>query len=172
VGDVSGKGLPAAMLVSVLIGAIRAEAPHGTDPATVLRSLNDRMFGRSRSGFTTCLAAHITAEGRFSLANAGHLAPYLNGQEINVPGSLPLGIVSQCQYESISMALAPGDRLTFVSDGVVEARSKSGELFGFDRTREISRESAAAIAQAAQSFGQDDDITVVTVEFTGAQAYL
>jgi serine phosphatase RsbU (regulator of sigma subunit) len=55
---------------------------------------------------------------------------------------------------------------------VVEARSKSGELFGFDRTREISRESAAAIAQAAQSFGQDDDITVVTVEFTGAQAYL
>jgi serine phosphatase RsbU (regulator of sigma subunit) len=118
------------------------------------------------------LAAHITAEGRFSLANAGHLAPYLNGQEINVPGSLPLGIVSQCQYESISMALAPGDRLTFVSDGVVEARSKSGELFGFDRTREISRESAAAIAQAAQSFGQDDDITVVTVEFTGAQAYL
>jgi hypothetical protein len=101
VGDVSGKGLPAAMLVSVIVGAIRAEAPHGTDPATILRSLNDRMFGRSRSGFTTCLAGHITAEGRVTLANAGHLAPYLNGQEINVPGSLPLGIVSQCQYESI-----------------------------------------------------------------------
>jgi serine phosphatase RsbU (regulator of sigma subunit) len=155
------------MLVSVIVGAIRAEAPHGTDPATILRSLNDRMFGRSRSGFTTCLAGHITAEGRVTLANAGHLAPYLNGQEINVPGSLPLGIVSQCQYESISIALAPGDRLTFVSDGVVEARSKSGELFGFDRTREISREPASAIAQAAQSFGQEDDITVVTVEFAG-----
>jgi serine phosphatase RsbU (regulator of sigma subunit) len=69
--------------------------------------------------------------------------------------------------QSISIALALGDRLTFVSDGVVEARSKSGELFGFDRTREISREPASAIAQAAQSFGQEDDITVVTVEFAG-----
>jgi sigma-B regulation protein RsbU (phosphoserine phosphatase) len=167
VGDVSGKGLPAAMLVSVLVGAIRAEASHGTHPATVLRSLNDRMFGRSRNGFTTCLAGHITVEGHITLANAGHLAPYLNGKEIAVPSSLPLGLVPQCQCESISMALYPGDRLTFVSDGVVEARSKSGELFGFERTRQISCEPAEVIAQAAQSFGQEDDITVVTVEFTG-----
>lgn len=167
VGDVSGKGLPAAMMVSVLVGAIRAEATHGTDPATILRALNDRMFGRSRSGFTTCMASHITVEGQVTVANAGHLSPYLNGREIAVPGSLPLGIIAQCEYESISMTLAPGDRLTFVSDGVVEARSKSGELFGFERTREISREPAEAIAEAAQSFGQEDDITIVTVQFAG-----
>jgi serine phosphatase RsbU (regulator of sigma subunit) len=67
------------------------------------------------------------------------------------------------------MALNPGDRLTFVSDGVVEARSKSGELFGFERTRQISCEPAEAIAKAAQRFGQEDDITVVTIEFAGVE---
>ena len=167
VGDVSGKGLPAAMLVSVLVGAIRAEASHDSDPARLLRSLNDRMVGRSQGGFTTCLVAHISAEGRITMANAGHLAPYLNGREVGVPGSLPLGIVSQVHYEIISVTLEPGDCLTFVSDGVVEARARSGELFGFDRTRELSRRPAEDIARVAQKFGQEDDITVVTVEFSG-----
>jgi len=172
VGDVSGKGLPAAMMVSVLVGAIRAEAEHGASPATMLCSLNHRMMGRSQGGFTTCMAAHITADGLLTLANAGHLPPYLNGQEMDVPGSLPLGLLAQAEYEYTSMQLAPGDRLTFVSDGVVEAQSKSpfksDELFGFDRTRQISLQPAAEIAAAAHLFGQNDDITVVTVEFSGA----
>jgi hypothetical protein len=170
VGDVSGKGLPAAMLVSVLVGAIRSEAAHGTDPAALLRSLNDRAMGRSQGGFTTCLAAHIAADGLLTIANAGHLPPYLNGQEIGVPGSLPLGIVFPARYELTTLHMAPGDRLTFVSDGVVEAqtqsKSKPIELFGFDRTRAISRQPAAHIAKAARAFGQTDDITVVTVEFS------
>jgi len=168
IGDVSGKGLPAAMLVSVLVGAIRAEAAHGTDPAALLRSLNDRMMGRSHGGFTTCLAAHITAGGLLTLANAGHLPPYLNGEEVGIPGTLPLGIIANAGYECCTVQLKPGDRLAFVSDGVVEAQSKSNELFGFDRTRDLSRQPAAAIAEAARVFGQTDDITVVTVEFVGA----
>ena len=168
VGDVSGKGLPAAMMVSVLVGAIRAEAAHGADPASLLASLNDRTMGRSQGGFTTCLTMHITPEGLVTLANAGHLPPYLNGREIAMPGSLPLGIVAGARYERITLKLAPGDRLTFVSDGVVEAQSKSGELFGFDRTRDISHHSAPSIANAARAFGQHDDITVVTLEFSGA----
>jgi len=168
VGDVSGKGLPAAMMVSVLVGAIRAEAAHGMDPAAILRCLNERTMGRSQGGFTTCLAAHTTAEGLLTLANAGHLPPYLNGEEIAVPGSLPLGIVSPAQFEMAALRLSAGDRLTFVSDGVVEAQSKTGELFGFDRTRALSRQPAAQIAEAARAFGQSDDITVVTVEFAGA----
>ena len=167
IGDVSGKGLPAAMMVSVLVGMIRAETARGTDPVSLLRSLNARMIGRSQGGFTTCLAAHITANGQLTIANAGHLPPYLNGHEIDVPGSLPLGIVPQSQYDAISVVLAPGDRLTFVSDGVVEARSRSGELFGFDRTRAMSHKLAEALADAAQQFGQNDDITVVSVEFAG-----
>jgi len=174
VGDVSGKGLPAAMLVSVLVGVIRAEAAHGTDPAALLRSLNDHLMGRSHSGFTTCLAAHISADGQLTLANAGHLPPYLNGEEIGIPGSLPLGILAGQRYETTSLKMSPGDRLTFVSDGVVEAQTQSkstpGELFGFDRTRDLSRQPAARIAEAAHAFGQLDDITVVTVEFSGAVA--
>jgi serine phosphatase RsbU (regulator of sigma subunit) len=172
VGDVSGKGLPAAMMVSVLVGAIRAEAAHNAGPAALLRSLNDRMMGRSQSGFTTCLAAHISAQGCLTLANAGHLPPYLNGRELSIPGSLPLGILPSNRYESAVFYLLPGDRLTFVSDGVVEAQAKSGELFGFDRTCSISCSPATVIAETARLFGQSDDITVVTVEFSGAGAAL
>jgi hypothetical protein len=172
VGDVSGKGLPAAMLVGVLVGAIRSETAHGADPAVLLNSLNQRMMGRSRGGFTTCLAAHISADGLLTLANAGHLPPYLNGEEIGVSGALPLGIVARVQYECTTVRLAPGDRLTFVSDGVVEAQSKTGELFGFERTREISTSPASRIADAARAFGQTDDITVVTVELAGSTVEL
>jgi hypothetical protein len=172
VGDVSGKGLPAAMMVSVLVGAIRAEAAHGAPPASMLASLNQRMMGRSNGGFTTCMAAHITAEGKLTLANAGHLPPYLNGREIAVTGSLPLGIVARRPFETTTVILAPGDRLTFVSDGVVEAQSRTGELFGFDRTRSMSRQPAPRIAEAARAFGQIDDITVVTVDFAGAAVQL
>lgn len=169
VGDVSGKGLPAAMLVSVLIGAIRAEAGHGTEPARVLASLNTRMMGRAHGGFTTCLAAHLTAGGVLTIANAGHLPPYLNGKELGVPGTLPLGLVANARYECTTAHMAAGDRLTFVSDGVVEAQSKSGELLGFDRTRDLSQLPAAHIAQVARAFGQQDDITVVTVNFSGVE---
>jgi hypothetical protein len=175
VGDVSGKGLPAAMMVSVLIGAIRTEAERGTTPAALLRSLNSRMMGRSHEGFTTCLAAHITTDGLLTLANAGHIPPYLNGQEMDLPGALPLGILPHAVFQPATLKLTPGDRLTFVSDGVVEAQakspakspSKSKSLFGFERTRLLSRQPAAEIAQAARLFGQTDDITVVTVAFTG-----
>jgi len=171
VGDVSGKGLPAAMLVSVLVGGLRAEAAHGTDPATILRSLNDRMMGRAHGGFTTCLAAHITAGGLLTVANAGHLPPYLNGEELPVPGSLPLGIIANPDYESTTVQLKAGDQLTFVSDGVVEAKAKllprPGELFGFDLTRALSVFPVQRIADAASGFGQNDDITVVTVEYCG-----
>jgi hypothetical protein len=166
VGDVSGKGLPAAMLVSVLVGAIRTEAAHSATPAAMLAALNERMMGRSKGGFTTCMAAHISASGLLTVANAGHVPPYLNGTEIAVPGSLPLGIVAGAHYETTRFNLNPGDRLTFVSDGVVECQSKSGELFGFDRTRAISRQPAIYIANAARAFGQLDDITVVTVEYS------
>lgn len=168
VGDVSGKGLPAALIVSVLVGAIRAEADHSTDPAVMLASLNERMVRRSKGGFVTCLAAHLRADGTLIIANAGHIAPYLNGEELETPGSLPLGIIPGVPYATITCRLQPGDRLTFVSDGVVEAQTRGGELFGFERARALSGQSAEAIAAAAQAFGQNDDVTVVTVEFAGA----
>jgi hypothetical protein len=164
VGDVAGKGLPAAMLVSMLVGSIRATAEDTRDPVVMLRRLHDRLMGRSWCGFATALAAHIASNGKVTIANAGHLSPYLDGREIDLPGALPLGVEGGGDYEATSFELRPGSRLTFYSDGVVEAQNQNGELFGFDRAQGISTEPAAAIVKAAVHFGQSDDITVVTIE--------
>jgi serine phosphatase RsbU (regulator of sigma subunit) len=165
IGDVAGKGLPAAMMVSMLVGAIRTEAAHTHDPAALLISLNERLLGRTQGGFVTCLAARLSSFGELSIANAGHIPPWRNGRALELPGSLPLGIVGNPEYRSEIFTLAPGDRLTFLSDGVVEARSSSGELFGFERTGEVSGQSAKEIAETAKQFGQEDDITVLTLSF-------
>jgi phosphoserine phosphatase RsbU/P len=170
VGDVAGKGLPAAMMVSVLVGAIRGVADFTRDPAELLRRLNERLVGRAGGGFATALSAAIAADGTMHIANAGHLPPYLNGEEIPLPGALPLGLVPGGTYESTHVNLPPGARLTFFSDGVVEAQNVSGELFGFDRSRALSQGPARSIAEAARKFGQQDDITVVTIDRTAVLA--
>jgi phosphoserine phosphatase RsbU/P len=163
VGDVAGKGLPAAMLVSVLVGAIRGVAEYTKNPEELLANLNERLVGRGGGGFSTALVARISATGSVTVANAGHLSPYLDGKEVELPGALPLGVMTGVAYETTQLFLAPGSRLTFYSDGVVEAQNQNGELFGFDRAREISTQPAAAIVEAARQFGQEDDITVVTI---------
>jgi hypothetical protein len=166
IGDVSGKGVSAAMLVSVIVGAIRNQVEYSFDPAAMLNTLNRRLIGRSGGHFATCLAAEIHPDGRMRIANAGHLPPYLNGMEMDIEGSLPLGAVPEVEYSVRSFNLEPGDRLTFMTDGVLEATNTARELFGFDRTRDISNQQAASIAEQAQAFGQTDDITVLGVEFT------
>jgi hypothetical protein len=170
IGDVAGKGLPAAMLVAMLIGAIRATSEDTHDPVVMLRRLHDRLIGRNYRGFTTALAAHISEDGIVTIANAGHLSPYIDGREVPLPGALPLGVESGGQYEATNFELRPGSRLTFYSDGVVEAQNQQGELFGFERARAISVQPAAAIAATAVEFGQSDDITVVTIKSIEANA--
>jgi sigma-B regulation protein RsbU (phosphoserine phosphatase) len=170
VGDVAGKGLPAAMLVSVLVGAIRTAAEDSHNPALMLIKLNNRLLGRASGGFSTALAAHIGADGWVSIANAGHLSPYLDGREVELPGALPLGIVSDAAYEITQFYLGPSSRLTFYSDGVIEARNPIGQLFGFDRARSMSTLPAAIIVDAAVQFGQSDDITVVAIRRAAAVA--
>ncbi len=158
-GDVAGHGLKAAMNVSMLIGAIRSTREQS--PAKILESLNRVLVGSE--SFTTCQAAFFAANGELILANAGHLPPYLNSQEVALPGSLPLGVLPGNRYEEVRLYLHPGDRILLLSDGVVEARKPSGELFGFDRVHNLSNQSAFYIADAAKDFGQEDDITVLTV---------
>jgi sigma-B regulation protein RsbU (phosphoserine phosphatase) len=165
-GDVSGKGLRAAMTVSSIVGSLRM-LPTRT-PVEILRELNRSLAGNLRGGFVTCLAVRIHADGAVALANAGHLAPYHNGEEIPLSPSLPLGIIVDAEYTETSLRLNAGDTFTFFSDGVVEAQSPTGELFGFERTGSISRKSAQEIADVAQAFGQEDDITVLTLQFAPA----
>ncbi|MGB8534821.1 MAG: SpoIIE family protein phosphatase [Acidobacteriaceae bacterium] len=163
VGDVSGKGLKAAMTVSAIMGSLHDYA--SSRPAEVLAHLNRVLHGRM-DGFVTCCAAHITANGTMTLANAGNPAPYLNGEEMAVEPGLPLGILGEASYAETRYEIAPNDRLTFVSDGVVEATNPQGELYGFERTEAISNQPAKAIAEAATQFGQEDDITVLSVTRT------
>jgi phosphoserine phosphatase RsbU/P len=163
VGDVSGKGLKAAMTVGAIIGALRGCPVR--KPAEALATLNHVLHGQI-TGFVTCTAALITANGNMTLANAGNLPPYRNGQELDVESGLPLGITPDARYSETTFQLHPNDRLTFVSDGVVEATNDRRELFGFHRTQAISTQSASAIAEAAKQFGQYDDITVLTVTLT------
>jgi len=159
IGDVAGKGLKAAMNVSMLMGALRRTPERS--PAKILESLNRVLTGSE--SFTTCQAAWFGPNGELVLANAGHLPPYLNSQEIALPGALPLGVLPEMSYEEVRLFLHPGDRILLYSDGVVEARGLKGELFGFDRVHNLSNQSAFYIADAAKAFGQDDDITVLTV---------
>ncbi len=160
IGDVAGKGLKAAMNVSMLMGALRKTEERS--PAKILESLN-RVLAGSES-LTTCQAIWFRHDGELVMANAGHLPPYINSQEVAVPGGLPLGAIPEVSYDEMSLYLHPGDRLLLLSDGVVEAREMTtGELFGFERVHNLSNQSAFYIADAAKAFGQEDDITVLTV---------
>lgn len=165
IGDVSGKGLPAAMNVALIVGALRTLAETTSSPAEMLAGLNRRLLGRS-AGFTTCLALRILPSGAATIASAGHLSPYLCGEEIAIEPGLPLGLLGDSVYADMEMSLKQNDRLTMLTDGVLEARdTRSGELFGFERTLAISSQPAVRIAEAARSFGQEDDIAVLTLQF-------
>jgi hypothetical protein len=159
IGDVAGKGLQAAMNVSMLMGALRSTRERS--PAKILELLNRVLVGSD--SFTTCQAAWFGPSGELVLANAGHLPPYLNSQEVALPGGLPLGVLATVSYSEVRLYLHPGDRILLLSDGVVEARLPSGELFGFDRVHNLSNQTAFYIADAAREFGQEDDITVLTI---------
>ena len=104
------------------------------------------------------------------MANAGHPNPYLNGVEVQTEANLPLGLDAGIRYSEIVFQLGPNQLCTLVTDGVIEAVSPSGELYGFERTQAISNRPANAIAEAARRFGQQDDITVLTLSWRGVEA--
>ncbi len=167
VGDVSGKGLKAAMTGTLAMGALRAVAAEEIGPADVLMRLNRQLVETGDGGFITCVCVRVSPEGGLTVANAGHLAPYRSGVELPVSTGLPLGISPDEKYTQQEFRLEQGQQLTLLSDGVLEAMNAAGELFGFDRMQAISAKSAAAIAEAAQRFGQEDDITVLTLTRVG-----
>ncbi len=161
VGDVSGKGLKAAMVVSSIVGALQVESSRR--PADVLASLNHMLMKKMDGGFVTCCCALFHRDGTVTIANAGHVAPYLDGEEMAVAPGLPLGISTEVGYHAQTFELSGADSLVFLSDGVIEARNVKGELFGFERTSALSLKSAGEIADEARAFGQHDDITVVRI---------
>jgi serine phosphatase RsbU (regulator of sigma subunit) len=164
-GDVSGKGLKAAMTVSLIVGAARTLAKFAPHPADMLSELNVRLCGRMQGGFTTCLAMRLSPDGQCTMASAGHPAPFLNLHELELPGALPLGVMADTVYKEATFNLGEGDHFALYTDGLLEARSPSGEIFSFARLDKLfsSRPNADQATQAAVDFGQDDDITVLTL---------
>lgn len=169
-GDVSGKGLKAAMTVSLIVGAARTIARFTQQPAEILTELNVRLFGRMQGGFVTCLALRLDSGGHCVVSSAGHPAPFLNDRELSLPGALPLGILSAAAYEECALELREGDHFALYTDGLLEARRSDGEIFSFQRLEALlsARPDATRATEAAVEFGQDDDITVLTFTRLGS----
>jgi hypothetical protein len=164
VGDVSGKGLLAAMRVAMILGVLRRE--DCLEPAAVLHNLNEALLTQGESGFTTACCVQIEPDGRYTVANAGHISPYIDGREVATSPSLPLGLTPDQHYAPVTGSLAADQKIVLLSDGVVEARSTTGELLGFERLAQLTLKSAREIANTAKAFGQQDDITVLTLART------
>ena len=164
-GDVSGKGLKAAMNVSLIVGTLRTLAEFEHSPAAIMAGLNRRLCGRMQGGFATAMVLKLSVSGDCALANAGHLPPFLNSTETALEPSLPLGIDPDADYMNRHILLKDDDRLTLYTDGVLEATNAEGELYGFERVTALfaDRPDAESIANAARAFGQEDDITVLTI---------
>ena len=164
-GDVSGKGLRAAMAVSLIVGAVHALAPLFPTPAELLEQVNQRLCGRMQGGFATCIVILLHPDGNCVLASAGHPSPFLNGRELALDGALPLGLSSDVTYDESPLRFGIGDQLALYTDGLLEARNPSGELFSFKRLESLfaAKATAEEATQAAVNFGQDDDITVLTL---------
>jgi hypothetical protein len=171
-GDVSGKGLKAAMAVSMIVGAVRTLVENTSSPAEILAGINRRLIGRLQGGFATAIALRLDGNGACTIASAGHPAPYVNDQELTFPGALPLGVMPTAVFEELRFNLGERDQLALYTDGLLEARSQSGDLYSFGRLKTLfaTRPTAEQAAQAAVNFGQDDDITVLTLTRMTANA--
>jgi len=165
IGDVSGKGLRAAMVVSMIVGTLGTVSGYTEEPAEILDELNRRLCGHMQEGFATCQIVRLEEQGSLTIANAGHLPPYMNGAEITFPGSLPLGLTETATYEQTSLQMTVGDAIVLLTDGIAEAHNDQRVLLGFTRIESMLTAGATArnIAEAAQQHGQNDDITALRV---------
>jgi sigma-B regulation protein RsbU (phosphoserine phosphatase) len=137
--DVSGHGVPAALIASMVKVAAAAQAPHAASPARVLSEMNRIFFGQLRSHFVTCAYLFVDlAAARLTWANAGHPPPLLlQGGEVHelAPTGTVMGRLSRAGYAEQAREIAPGDRVVIFSDGITEAASPAGEPFGDARLR-------------------------------------
>jgi Stage II sporulation protein E (SpoIIE) len=152
IGDVAGKGLPAAMTVSMLVGALRSIVETTRSPGEILAGLNRRLVGRG-SGFTTCLVICLSSSGNLILANAGHLAPYRNGQEILISPALPLALIRAQSLPKRRIDWRMEIASPYSPMECLRPRATK-ELFGFERTARISASPAGAIAEAPSTTGR------------------
>jgi predicted ester cyclase len=185
VGDATGHGMPAALVMATTRGMLRAVAqPLGYSPGEVLARVNDALWPEIPPNmFVTCLYAVLDpTEGRLRYANAGHDLPYLKhkdgASELRATG-MPLGLMPEMNYEEKEAVLEAGDSVLFYSDGLVEAHDPQREMFGFPRLRALVSEHDGADGSlvdrllnelsgfTGEEWEQEDDITLVTLQRLG-----
>jgi len=179
IGDVSGKGVPAALFMAKLGSDLRTLLYIERDPAAALAKLSDLLAGRSRRGmFATLLYCELAVgSGTLTLCNAGHLPPLIrraNGmvEKISGVGGAPLGILPGMRFSKDTQQMSPGDTVVFYTDGIIEAMNSRDELFGLERFETAVREAPpepdlqrTAIMESVMKFTalapQHDDLTLV-----------
>jgi serine phosphatase RsbU (regulator of sigma subunit)/predicted ester cyclase len=183
VGDATGKGVPAALVMSTACGMLQlaAQALGSPSPGEVLRQVNEALLARiPQNMFVTCFYAVLDPKSAsLSYANAGHDLPYLHrgrgeAEELRARG-MPLGLMPSMSYEEKEIELDVGEGVFFYSDGLVEAHDPKGEMFGFPRLRALiaehgeERSLGKLLLEELYSFvgegwEQEDDITLLTLE--------
>ena len=185
VGDVTGKGVPAALVMATTQSIIRGEALRSRTPGKVLEQTNARLVKEIPAHmYVTCLYAILdTTTGRLQVANAGHNVPSIRTAggvaELRARG-MPLGLFPDMTYEEVEAILEPGDRMVLYSDGLVEARNPQGQIFGFPRLRQVFGQEPAggttpidSLLRALEQFvgatsEPEDDVTLVTLQHTAS----
>jgi serine phosphatase RsbU (regulator of sigma subunit)/predicted ester cyclase len=180
-GDATGKGMPAALVMSTTCGMLQlaAQAMDSSSPGEILGQVNEALVARIPPNmFVTCFYAILDPKsGRFSYANAGHDLPYVRRggdcEELRARG-MPLGLMPGMSYEEKETILEAGEAALFYSDGLVEAHNPKGEMFGFPRLRALVAEHAQEEALVnllleelysfvGEGWEQEDDITILTL---------
>jgi serine phosphatase RsbU (regulator of sigma subunit) len=184
-GDVTDKGIPAALVMTTTHSIFRSDAPGLGSPDAVLEQANNRLYPDIPAHmFVTCLYAVLDPHsGRLRYANAGHNLPYVatadGVTELRARG-MPLGAMPDMTYEENEAYLAPGESMLLHSDGLVEAHNPAGEMFGFPRLQEIVESSSGSehlIDECliglrefvGSDWEQEDDITLVTLKRTTSE---
>lgn len=178
IGDVSGKGLPAALRMAVARTVFRHEARRDEAPADTLAAVNRGVLSEIPQGMVTMLYARLdTISGELHLSNAGHTFPLLvNGtvSEIEISG-LPLGVDGESDYHEIRTLLAPGDSVVLYTDGVIEAENSTGQILGYERLEQLisanrqlkPRALVALLLRELRAWAgnalQSDDVTIVVL---------
>jgi serine phosphatase RsbU (regulator of sigma subunit)/predicted ester cyclase len=188
VGDATGKGVPAALVMSTTCGMLQlaARASGSSSPSEVLVQVNEALFARiPQNMFVTCFYAILDPKsGRLIYANAGHDLPYVrrdgDAEELRARG-MPLGLMPEMGYEEREMVLEASESTLFYSDGLVEAHNPKGEMFGFPRLRALVTEHGKhgsleevlleeLYSFVGESWEQEDDITLLTLRRFAARS--
>ncbi|MBP5499558.1 MAG: SpoIIE family protein phosphatase [Bacteroidales bacterium] len=181
IGDVAGKGVPAALVMTTVCGSFRLLADSESDPMRIVSRISDKMARYTRmTFFVTFFAGVLDLDtGHLRYCNAGHKAPLVDGQPLPVHSNLPIGAIPDWKFEAQETDLAPGSTLFLYTDGLDEAENAQGQMFGKKRIIEVMQTSSQqprvliehmtqAVAEFVGDTEQSDDLTMLCISLNNA----